>query len=362
MLLRSAFQPDISWRRLAILGLLTWLPFPRRMVNLSRRKLGGCALFCDSVRAGFVLLLQKHHWAKGTEIVFTYPTIAAMPALARAFGCVPVAVDCEKDHHPATLHSIKRRVTPRTRAIVIAPLFGCRLDLKPYRRFCDARGIVLIEDAAQGYGGQSWPEKGAAHYTLFSFGLLKKASCLRGGLLLLESRETQKELLALQRKFPVASRAACVRKWLIAVVGVLCTRSAWVYGPFERLLKMFDRRLATVLLGFMRSRREPEAKTYSKQPHPSTLAALALTLRTRRCKDKIRCCRQRRHSRTQSRLGLWPGVTLYNEAQHGGRPVFDLISTKVRLTGAADTQLDATPQARRLLDRACFVDTGYFRQ
>lgn len=76
--------------------------------------------------------------------------ITALEGLLLA-GFAPVFADVRPDRFTLDAADVARRVTPRTRAILVAHLFGHAADLDAIRQV--APGVPLIEDAVQGLGG-----------------------------------------------------------------------------------------------------------------------------------------------------------------------------------------------------------------
>ena len=73
--------------------------------------------------------------------------IATALAVARA-GAVPVLVDCDPDHLLIDVAQARRKIGPRTRAVVPVHLYG---QMAPMEELASL-GLVLVEDAAQAQG------------------------------------------------------------------------------------------------------------------------------------------------------------------------------------------------------------------
>ena len=90
------------------------------------------------------------------------------------------------DIDPATAawddSALERCIGSRTRALVLAHLFGTRIDLEPALEFARRRGIAVVEDCAQAYAGPGWTGHPEADLSLFSFGPMKTATALGGAL------------------------------------------------------------------------------------------------------------------------------------------------------------------------------------
>lgn len=75
---------------------------------------------------------------------------AVMPMVYQA--AVPIFADVDPLTCNVTAETIKARLSPRTRAIVVTHLFGYPVDMDPIMELARSRGIAVIEDAAQAFG------------------------------------------------------------------------------------------------------------------------------------------------------------------------------------------------------------------
>lgn len=88
----------------------------------------------------------------GDEVVTTPFSFFATPACIARLGARPVFADIDPVTFNVNLAAVEAAVGPRTRAVVPVHLFGQCCDLAPLRELCRARGIALVEDAAQALG------------------------------------------------------------------------------------------------------------------------------------------------------------------------------------------------------------------
>ncbi len=116
-------------------------------------------------------------------------------------GFVPVFADVIPGRWTLSAGSVARLVTPRTRAILVAHLFGHTADLDQIRAV--APGVLLIEDAVQGVGGV-WcdqPVGAAGDWSFISFDNTKMIGG-RGGALFFDDGALWDGIAADVRRLP----------------------------------------------------------------------------------------------------------------------------------------------------------------
>ena len=69
-------------------------------------------------------------------------------------GATPVFVDIDERTYTLDPAGLADAVTPRTKAIIPVHLFGQTADMDPIMEFARARGLLVIEDAAQAHGAE----------------------------------------------------------------------------------------------------------------------------------------------------------------------------------------------------------------
>lgn len=250
-----AKQLDIGWADLAAAvgyGLTHFKP-TNEAAALASDWGGESGLACLSVRSGFDLLLSALELPAGSEVLMTAVTIADMVRIVEHHGLVPVPLDLELSTLAPRPEVIEAAITPRTRAIVVAHLFGARVPLQPIVEIARRHGLLVIEDLAQGFAGpydRGDPESDAA---MFSFGTIKTATALGGALLRIRDPELRSKMQRIAADYPLQSRAAYLSR--VLKYGLLKGATTWTgYTAIVGLLRAagcdHDRLAAKVVRGF----------------------------------------------------------------------------------------------------------------
>jgi dTDP-4-amino-4,6-dideoxygalactose transaminase len=98
------------------------------------------------------LALRALGVAPGDDVVTVPNTFVATAEAIVQAGARPVLVDVRPDTLLIDVGALDAVATSRTRAIVPVHLYGCLADVETLERWCAARGVALLEDAAQAHG------------------------------------------------------------------------------------------------------------------------------------------------------------------------------------------------------------------
>jgi dTDP-4-amino-4,6-dideoxygalactose transaminase len=131
---------------------------------------------------GLIIALRASGIGTGDEVIFCSHTMVATAAAIHFAGGVPVPVECGVDHliDPA---SVESAITRRTKAIMPTQLNGRTCNMDALQDIADRRGLLIVEDAAQGLGSR-YKEKQAGTFGVaaaISFYPAKNLGCLGDG-------------------------------------------------------------------------------------------------------------------------------------------------------------------------------------
>ncbi len=184
------------------------------------------SLTAYSVRSGFDLLLQALKLEQGDEIVFSALNVKGMINIARREGYVPVPVDLDVAHMAPTVERLRQAIGDRSRVLVVAHLFGARIDLEPIFEVAREHNLLIVEDCAQAFNGKAYAGHPGADVSMFSFGPLKTSTALGGALIRVHDSRLRQAMRDIQSKYLVqANSAQLVRVLKFAGLKLLTSRT-----------------------------------------------------------------------------------------------------------------------------------------
>jgi dTDP-4-amino-4,6-dideoxygalactose transaminase len=211
---------DIGWLDLAS-GLWHCAVAPGRLKAQARAEswfasgmLSGGALCSLSVRSGLDSYLEMIALPEGSEVLMSALTIPDMWKVVEQHGLVPVPVDVDARTLAPRVDSIERAASSKTRALLVAHLFGTRIPLEPYAEIAKRRGWLLLEDCAQAFTGADYKGDPLADVSMFSFGPIKTAAALAGGVLCVRDAAVLDKMRVRQLSQPVQGRGAFAQRIL----------------------------------------------------------------------------------------------------------------------------------------------------
>ena len=107
-----------------------------------------CANGTDALQIAMMGLGLK----PGDEVITADFTFAATVEVIALLGLTPVLVDVDPNYFNIDIDSIKRAITPKTKAIVPVHLFGQCADMEAILKIAKAHDLYVIEDNAQAIG------------------------------------------------------------------------------------------------------------------------------------------------------------------------------------------------------------------
>jgi perosamine synthetase len=91
---------------------------------------------------------------KGDEVITTPFSFIATANCCLFCGAVPVFADIDDKTFNIDPHLIEKKITPKTKAVIVVHLYGQPCDMDKSLAICKKHSLVLIEDACQAHGAE----------------------------------------------------------------------------------------------------------------------------------------------------------------------------------------------------------------
>jgi len=162
-----------------------WITMGERVLAFEKRfaQLHGAsyAVAVDSCTAGLHLSLAALGIGPGDEVLVPSLTFVATVNAVLYAQASPVFVDIESQDRPhISIQEAGRKITPKTRAVIVMHYAGYLADMGAWRDFADKNAIALVEDAAHAPGVEGVGVKSDA--AAFSFFANKNMTTAEGGI------------------------------------------------------------------------------------------------------------------------------------------------------------------------------------
>ena len=273
---------DIGWRDLAF-GLKACFANPDdAAAQASVENLwspAGNALALFSVRSGFDLVLQQLALPQGSEILVSAITIGDMVGIIEHHGLVAVPVDLDPATCAVRPNVLDAAVTTNTRAIVIAHLFGSRMEMDGIVAFAQRHKLFLFEDCAQAFAADGYRGHPDTDVAMFSFGTIKTATAGGGALFSFLDGTLRAAIAERQRNYAVQPASQFAKK-LLKIASLKALSYRLPYTLFVGLCRFcgnsHDRIISKAVRGFAGGDLMPKLR---QQPPSALLALLARRLR-----------------------------------------------------------------------------------
>ena len=129
--------------------------------------------------------LISHGIGPGDEVIVPTFTFVATVNSILSVGAKPILVDCDLNTFNTNMDLIKSHITAKTKAILPVDVAGMTIDVNQFQEFVKKKNLILIEDAAEAFGGEYCHKKigSFGHSTIFSFHMAKVIAGVEGGCL-----------------------------------------------------------------------------------------------------------------------------------------------------------------------------------
>ena len=132
---------------------------------------------------------------EGDEVILPAQTFVATGLVIVQMKAIPVFADINYEDGNISIESIKQKITPRTKAIMMVHWGGYPCDIENIIALAKEYNLIVIEDAAHAIGAsyKGKPIGSISDYTCFSFQAIKHITTGDGGALAILDNEKVKE-------------------------------------------------------------------------------------------------------------------------------------------------------------------------
>ncbi|MFN0198408.1 MAG: DegT/DnrJ/EryC1/StrS family aminotransferase [Planctomycetaceae bacterium] len=150
-----------------------WTGHETRLFEDEFAKAVGCrhAIALANGTVALELALKACNIGPGDEVIVSCRSFMASASCIVQCGARPVFADVDPNSQNITAESIRKVLSPQTRAIIAVHLAGWPCDMDPIMEIAAERGLKVIEDCAQAHGAtyKGRPVGSLGHIAAFSF-------------------------------------------------------------------------------------------------------------------------------------------------------------------------------------------------
>lgn len=112
------------------------------------------AVAVNSATSGLFAAMGALGVGFGDEVIVSPYTMTACAMAPLLYGAIPVFADVEQDTGCLDPNDVLRKITSRTKAIIVVHQFGFPANMTEIMRIAEERGIKVVEDCAQAHGAK----------------------------------------------------------------------------------------------------------------------------------------------------------------------------------------------------------------
>jgi len=247
------------------------------------------AISFNSGRSAFLAILSSLGLKADDEILLQAFTCNAVPnpiiwsrqnffseKLGGQAGLKPTYVDCDEKTFNINIEDLKKKITNRSRAVVVQHTFGLPADLDEISEICQKNNLILIEDCAHSLGADYHDRKVGTFgkVAFFSFSRDKVISSVYGGMVATNDDNLAGKIKEYQEKLDYPSSFWIFQQLLHPILMeniILPTYS--IFGKYLLILFQWFHILSKAVHWKEKRGRKPD---YFPKRLPNALASLAL--------------------------------------------------------------------------------------
>jgi len=181
------------------------------------------AISVNSATSGLYAAVGALGIEYGDEVIVSAYTMSASATAALIYGATPVFADIESEYYCLDVRDIERKITPKTKAIIVVDIFGHIYDVAAINALAKKYNLAVIEDAAQAPGATLNGSFGGTFgdIGIFSLNYHKHIHTGEGGVIVTNSDVLAEKLRLIRNhaEAVIAAKGYASKKELVNMVG-----------------------------------------------------------------------------------------------------------------------------------------------
>lgn len=234
------------------------------------------AISFNSGRSALLAILKSLDLKEEDEILLQTFTCNAVVNPIIWAGLKPVYVDCDDKSFNIDIEDLKRKISQKSKAVIVQHTFGLPADLSEILEVCQKNNLILIEDCAHSLGAEYQGKKigtfGKASF--FSFSRDKIISSVYGGMAVANDEDLAKKIKEFQEKIDYPSYFWIFQQLLHPIlINYLILPT---YSIFGKYLLIFLQWFQILSKAIHQKEKRGEKPSYFPKRLPNALAVLVL--------------------------------------------------------------------------------------
>ena len=232
----------------------------------------------NSGRSAFWAILKALNFKKGDQILVQGFTCNALINPIINLGLEPVYVDIDKETLNLDPTDLERKITPKSKAVVVQHTFGLPAELDRIIEICKKHNLVLIEDCAHSLGAEYKGRKigtfGEAAF--FSFGRDKIISSVYGGMAICNDTKLGEKLKEIWNNLNYPSRFWVLQQLLHPLLVQYLVKPLYRFGLIGKFVLIGLQKTKILSKAVTKKEKQGKLPSYIPKKMPEALAVLAL--------------------------------------------------------------------------------------
>jgi len=236
------------------------------------------AISFNSGRSSLFAILKSLNLEENDEILLQAFTCNAVVNPILWAGLKPIYVDCNEDDFNINTNEIEKKITKKTKALIIQHTFGIPADISKILEICKKNHLILIEDCAHSLGAEYKEEKVGTFgdVSFFSFSRDKIISSIYGGMVITNNKNLARKIKKFQEEINYPSCFWIFQQLLHPLILNYIILPVYNFLDLGKILLVFLQISHILSKAIHKKEKKGEKPCYFPKKMPNALSILAL--------------------------------------------------------------------------------------